>query len=132
MCLIKIDDQDKTNKLGKTGKGWKVFYDNDMWIEGQYYGGPYVRGERYKSESNVVEIISSDFELKTYVSGFHVYLNKKSAMLNKKQVDELVPLKTDEKSPWKVYRVKWEQPLISGKEIGGEPIVVAKYMTILE
>jgi hypothetical protein len=124
MCLDTLDDNKKTKKLGEEGQGWKVFFKENKLIHGEYYGGPYKTGKRYKSESNVVEIISSDFEPKTYVSGFHVYLNKKSAMLNKKQ--------TDEKSPWKVYRVKWEQPLISGKEIGGEPIVVAKYMTILE
>lgn len=134
MCLITLDDKEKTEKLGKTGKGWKVFCIKNGKIMGQFYGGPYEKGEKYKS---LPTKIKSGLEVdngKTYTMGFHIFLNEPGALgvLNIEKYCSALFVGSQPHIVWCILPVKWSQPIASGTEWGRCPVLVAKYMTILE
>jgi len=116
MCLDTVYDEEETEKLGKKGYGWKVFWKEDGKLSGEFYGGPYKTGNRKRAHNKFGGT-------PIYGAGFHVFLIKTEAREYKRVScgDRCFVLR----------KVKWQSPVASGEQDGAR-VVVAGYMTILE
>ena len=116
MCLWAVD---KKTKFQKRRIGYKVMrVGEDGSLTGLHYGGSKKVGESYVDTSS--EILPS-MEAISYLSGYHILLNKSDALRKQRQMPSFS----------RVVRVRFSDVVASGKE-WGETVVVARQMTILE
>ncbi len=120
MCLTKVTRRFRIKK--RQGKiGYKIFkkycHDSNSPLYGKYHGGPYKVGEWYSDDSE--DELGTNHGGK-YTTGFHIYVNKKTAL--KKAYAE-----------HEVYKVEYLDVVAEGTEgISRTKVVVARCMKILE
>lgn len=103
------------------GTGWKVFrvnYKNEL--SGEYYNDNIIYKYNTWYESNSITI--SDYYKYSYMSGFHIFLNKEDAMVWKRTSGPNYIIK----------QVKYKNPMYLGGQLGElDNCIVAKQIMIL-
>ena len=107
MCLDTVDREISVNE----GVGYKAFHRNGEQLCGMYYGKNLVQG-KWITDSNTIRIG------KRYPAGYHIYLSKGSAELNKILSNDII------------VRKCWFKGVVATGSQYCEAIVVARQIKI--